>query len=119
MRFFPSLVARCTLFLVLLLFSLFFGAAVVAASNSGRMLYRSKCASCHGRRGQGNARMKAPALVSAEIRDMSDDQLKQIILQRTNGEMERKSSHARLKRRLNAREVSDLKEHIRRMQQSR
>ena len=118
MRSYPSLVGRCTLFLLLLV-SILFGAVVLSASNSGRMLYQSRCAACHGRRGQGNARMKAPTLVSVEIRNMSDDQLKEIILQRTNGEMERKSAHARLKRRLRSGEITDLTEYIRSMQESR
>jgi hypothetical protein len=59
--------------------------------------------------------MKAPSLVSDEVRRLSDDELKGMIVQRTNGEMERKSAHAQLKKRLNQEQVGELVGYLRRM----
>ena len=86
------------------------------AADSGDTLYKARCAQCHGNNGQGRPRRKAPSLVSAEIKKMSDDELKSLIQQRTNGEMEHKSSHTKLKKRLTAGQVAEHIGHIRKMQ---
>lgn len=90
--------------------------AVAGASEDGGSLYKARCAQCHGRNGQGKTSRKAPSLVSAEVKGMSDEALRDMIQQRTNGEMERKSSHTTMKKRLSAGQVADLVSHIRKMQ---
>lgn len=91
-------------------------ASATAASEDGNALYRARCAQCHGKTGMGKASMKAPSLVSPEVKEMSDEALRKMIQQRTNGEMERKSAHTTMKKRLTADQVSDLVLHIRHMQ---
>lgn len=87
-----------------------------AGSDSGEVLYKARCAKCHGKNGEGKAGIKAPSLVSPTVKVMSDDALKEVIQQRTNGEMERKSAHAAMKKRLTAEQTADLVIHIRKMQ---
>jgi mono/diheme cytochrome c family protein len=99
---------------VLLIFSI--GNPAAYPADTGESLYQARCAECHGKSGQGKRRMKAPSLVSAEMTKMSDDQLKAVIQQRANGEMERKSTHTELKKRLTAEQVSDLIAYMRKMQ---
>jgi hypothetical protein len=59
--------------------------------------------------------MKAPSLKSDRVKSMSDGELKQIISQRANGEMERRSSHTLLKKRLSSFEVAAIIGYIRGM----
>lgn len=88
----------------------------VADSNSGEALYKARCAQCHGRSGEGKIGRKAPSLVSAEVKSMSDGALKDVIQQRTNGEMERRSAHTAMKKRLSGEQVTELVSHIRKLQ---
>jgi mono/diheme cytochrome c family protein len=55
------------------------------AQNAGEMLYKSKCAACHGADGTGSAtgkKMGAHDFTTAEVQGMSDTELSTII---TNG----------------------------------
>jgi mono/diheme cytochrome c family protein len=85
-------------------------------AESGRDLFRDRCADCHGKNGQGNRKMKAPSLTSSTVKNLSDDDLKRLISQRANGEMERKSSHTLLKQRLTADQVDAVIAYIRTVQ---
>jgi mono/diheme cytochrome c family protein len=86
------------------------------AQDAGKDLYQARCAECHGKNGEGKSGVKAANLMSAKVKSMSDDELKQVISQRTNGEMEKKSSHTLLKKRLTADQVAAVVAHIRTMQ---
>jgi cytochrome c553 len=79
-------------------------------------LYRKKCAPCHGQNGEGNKGAKAPSLVSAKVRNMSDDELRKLISQRANGEMEKDPSHTQMKERLTATQAEEIIGYIREMQ---
>jgi mono/diheme cytochrome c family protein len=111
MKFFRAVAMRCGLLALLSL-----SAPRSFASDTGGALYRQRCAPCHGKNGEGRTGVKAPSLVSAKVRKMSDDDLKAIISQRTNGEMEKDSSHTLLKKRLTADQVGEIVGHIREMQ---
>jgi mono/diheme cytochrome c family protein len=86
------------------------------AADAGRALYRERCAQCHGKKGEGRKGIKAPSLVSAKVEKMSDDDLKAMISQRTNGEIEKDSAHTFLKKRLTADQVGEIVAYIREMQ---
>ncbi len=86
------------------------------AADAGGALYRERCAQCHGKNGAGRTGKKAPSLVSAKVRKMSDDDLRAVISQRTNGEMEKDSAHTLLKKRLTADQVGEIAGYIREMQ---
>lgn len=91
-------------------------AVAAADSDGGGALYKTRCAQCHGKNGEGKSDIKAPSLVSAEVKNMSDSALAVMIQQRTNGEMERKSAHTTMKKRLTADQVTELVSHIRKLQ---
>jgi mono/diheme cytochrome c family protein len=86
------------------------------AADASGALYRERCAQCHGKNGDGRKGIKAQSLVSAKVRKMSDDDLKAVISQRTNGEMEKDSAHTFLKKRLTADQVGEIVGYIREMQ---
>jgi len=95
---------------------LLFAAGLAQASAvNGADLFRQKCAPCHGKNGQGNAGKKVPSLDSAKVRAMPDEELKSLISQRANGEMERKTAHRLLKQRLTPEQVDAIAAHIRGM----
>jgi mono/diheme cytochrome c family protein len=112
MQFLRAVTVRCSL--LLLMYSWSISAAV--AADTGSALYRAKCATCHGKNGEGKAGAKAPSLKSAKVKSMSDDELKAIISQRVNGEMEKKSRHTMLKKRLTGEQIGGVIGYIREMQ---
>jgi mono/diheme cytochrome c family protein len=112
MKLLRAVAVRCGLLLAMLSLS----APRSFAADTGGALYRERCAQCHGKNGEGRAGIKAPSLVSAKARKMSDDDLKAVISQRTNGEMEKDSSHTLLKKRLTADQVGEIVGYIREMQ---
>jgi len=87
------------------------------AAGHGESLYRGKCAQCHGRNREGKPSIKAPSLLSNEVKTMSDEQIRNFIIARANGEMEKQGSHAALKKRLTAAEISQLIAEIRQLQE--
>ena len=101
----------CTLLSLLLSF------ASASAVDEGAGLYRARCAPCHGNNGEGKSSMKAPSLVGNEVRTMSDKTIRDFIRTRANGEMERDSNHADLKKRLTEDEISRIIAHIHKMQE--
>jgi mono/diheme cytochrome c family protein len=102
---------RCSVLLVLSL-----PVPMSFAADAGAALYKARCAQCHGKNLEGRTEIKAPSLKSAEVRKMSDDDLKAMISQRTNGEMEKQSAHTLLKKRLTAEQVAEIVSYIREMQ---
>src|ERR1043166_9273191 len=88
---------RCsieTLVFIVLLSSIAF------ATDQAAILYRAKCSSCHGKNGEGKPSMKAPSLVSNDAKKISDKKIRELIVTRANGEMDRNPSHTFLKKRL-------------------
>ena len=71
------------LMLVLLLLSF---AALAVAQNSGKAIFASKCALCHGPDGKGNTSigksLKIADLHSTDVQKLSDEELKTVV---TNG----------------------------------
>lgn len=112
MKLLRAVGARCGLLLAILSLS----APWCFAADASGALYRERCAQCHGKNGEGRKRIKAPSLVSAKVGKMSDEDLKAVISQRTNGEMEKNSSHTLLKKRLTADQVGEIVGYIREMQ---
>jgi mono/diheme cytochrome c family protein len=100
----------------LLLAMLWLSAPRSFATEARGALYRQRCAQCHGKSGEGRTVIKAPSLVSAKVRKMSDEDLRAVISQRTNGELEKDSSHTRLKKRLTADQAGEIVRYIREMQ---
>ena len=86
------------------------------ASGDGSQLYKAKCAHCHGKSGKGKPALKAPSLVSDEVRNLSDQAIRDLINSRANGELEKKAAHSSMKQRLTADQVSQIVAHIREMQ---
>jgi cytochrome c553 len=87
-----------------------------AANAKTTNLYQIKCSSCHGKNGEGKPSMKVPSLVSDDAKKLPDDQMRQLIVSRANGEMERNASHEFLKKRLTEDQVQEIINHIRKMQ---
>jgi mono/diheme cytochrome c family protein len=87
------------------------------AAGHTESLYREKCAQCHGRNGEGKTSVKAPSLISTEPKNMSDEQIRNFIIGRANGEMEKQGSHASLKKRLTTAQISQLIVEIRQLQE--
>jgi mono/diheme cytochrome c family protein len=112
MKLLRTVAVRCGLLLAMLSLS----AHSSFAADAGGALYRERCAPCHRKSGEGRTGIKAPSLLSAKVRKMSDDDLRAVISQRTNGEVEKDSSHTRLKKRLTADQVGAIIGYIREMQ---
>jgi mono/diheme cytochrome c family protein len=112
MKFLRPVAVRSTLLLAMLSLSV----PGSFAADAGGALYWERCAPCHGKNGEGRKRIKAQSLVSVKVRKMSDDDLRAVISQRTNGEMEKDFSHTRLKRRLTADQAGEIVGYIREMQ---
>jgi hypothetical protein len=71
---------------------------------------------CHGKSGEGKPSIKVPSLVSIDAKKMSDDEIREFINTRANGEMDRNSSHTFLKKRLTEDQVNQIIADIRKMQ---
>jgi cytochrome c553 len=80
-------------------------------------LYQAKCSQCHGKSGEGKPSIKAPSLVSIDVKKMSDNEIREFIVTRANGEMDRNSSHTSLKKRLTEDQVNQIIADIRKMQE--
>lgn len=103
-------------FSVALLLALGMAGSREAAADTGQDLFHARCAGCHGKNAEGKSKTHAPSLKSDKVRSMSDDDLRKIISQRANGEMEKKSSHTLLKKHLDAEQVDAIISYIRGMQ---
>lgn len=115
MRFFRSNGASCHLLLAVSISI----PCIASAVDDGASLYRAKCATCHGKQGTGKRSTKAPSLVSDKVKSMSDDTIRDLVASRTNGEMEKKSAHTSLKKRLTSDQITALVAHIRELQKAK
>ena len=82
-------------------------------AEDGAGLFKAKCAPCHGKDARGKASMKAPSLLAQEARNMTDDEIKNFIVMRANGEHEKDSSHTMLKQHLSADQLNALVAYLR------
>jgi cytochrome c553 len=87
------------------------------ATDKTTNLYQAKCSQCHGKSGEGKPSIKAPSLVSIDAKKMSDNEIREFIVTRANGEMDRNSSHTFLKKRLTENQVNQIIADIRKMQE--
>ena len=89
------------------------------AAGEGASLYKARCGSCHGEGGKGRPSAKAPSLLSDKVKNMSDDNIRDLIASRTNGEMEKKPMHTSIKKRLTADQMTAVVAHIRELQKTK
>ena len=89
------------------------------AADDGASLYKAKCASCHGEGGKGKPSAKAPSLLSDKVKNMSDDNIRDLIASRANGEMEKKPIHTSIKKRMTADQMTAVVAHIRELQKTK
>jgi len=78
-------------FLLLMASATLFFATHATAAEDGGALYKQKCAVCHGADAAGKPAMKAPSLISAEAKKMSDAEITDMI---ANGGKAQKPTHA-------------------------
>jgi mono/diheme cytochrome c family protein len=92
--------------------------SIAFATDQTANLYRAKCSQCHGKNGEGKPSMKAPSLVSNDAKKISDKEIRELIVARANGEMDRNPSHTFLKKRLTEDQMEQIITDIRKMQES-
>jgi mono/diheme cytochrome c family protein len=83
------------------------------AAEDGGAIFKAKCAACHGADAAGKPAVKAPSLVSAEAKKLTDDELTDAI---ANGGKEKKASHAFSKKGVTPEQVKALITYIRELQ---
>lgn len=79
--------SKLILWSALVLASMAFHPRLSGGEKQGALLYKTKCAGCHGTKGEGKPAVKAPALKGTS---MTDDELAQHI---TRGEATSKAPH--------------------------
>lgn len=80
------------------------------AADDGGVLFKAKCAVCHGPNGEGKPAVKAPALKSEEIKKLSDEDLTEAI---ANGGKNKKATHAFANKGVTPDQIKTLVAHIR------
>jgi cytochrome c553 len=88
-------------------------------ADDGATIFRERCATCHGKQGTGKRSAKGPSLVSERVKSMSDASIGDLVASRANGEMERKSAHTSMKKRLTSGEITAVVAHIRELQKAK
>jgi mono/diheme cytochrome c family protein len=87
-----------------------------SAAQDGAVLFKSKCAPCHGPDAKGKPQTKIPSLLSKKVTGMSDADIKDMIASRTNGEIEKDANHTKMKQHLTSDEANALLKYIRSLQ---
>lgn len=85
--------------------------AMALSAQDGAALYRQRCQSCHGPKGEGRASQKGTNLLTEEAKAASDADMEKIILT-GNG----KASHAFERRGVTKEQAQALVQHIRSLQ---
>ena len=83
------------------------------AAEDGAAIFKAKCAPCHGADAAGKPAVKAPSLVSAEAKKLTDDELTDAI---ASGGKEKKATHAFSKKGVTPDQVKALITYIRELQ---
>jgi cytochrome c len=65
------------------------GSSASWAADDGAVLYKTKCAGCHGAKGEGKPAMKAPALKGTQL------EVNQVVEHITKGESGSKAPHTK------------------------
>ncbi len=91
--------------------------SITFATDKTANVYQARCSQCHGKSGEGKSSVKAPSLVSIDAKKMSDNEIREFIAARANGEVDRNSAHKFLKQRLTEEQVNQVLADIRRMQE--
>jgi len=76
------------------------------AADDGAALYKTKCASCHGARGEGKPAMKAPALKGTNL------DVNQVVERLTKGQSGSKAPHSKGMAGLNGEQANTIAEYI-------
>lgn len=92
-----SAVSVATLFLVV---------STTAWAEDGAVLFKSKCAGCHGANGEGKSAMRAPALKDSKLRG---DELVHYL---TNGDPQHKAPHNKPISRLTEEQAKAIADHV-------
>lgn len=85
----------------------------MATGQTGASLYRTKCASCHGAKGEGRAAIKNSNLLTAEAKQRSDAELAEAI---AKGGKKQSSAHAYERKGVSAEQVKLLVQYVRELQ---
>jgi cytochrome c553 len=85
-------------------------------AQDGAVLFKAKCAPCHGLDAKGKPQAKVPSLLSKKVAGMSDIEIKDMIASRTNGEIEKNPAHTKMKQPLTSDEANALLKYIRSLQ---
>lgn len=83
------------------------------AAEDGAAIFKAKCAPCHGADATGKPAVKAPSLVSADAKKLTDDELTDAI---ANGGKVKKAAHAFSKKGVTPEQVKALITYIRELQ---
>ncbi|MBZ2180248.1 MAG: c-type cytochrome [Acidobacteriota bacterium] len=83
------------------------------AGETGAALYRAKCASCHGAKGEGRAAIKRTSLLTEEVRKKTDAELTQEI---AAGGKRKSAAHAYEQKGVTAEQVKLLVQYVRELQ---
>lgn len=84
-----------------------------AYGQTGASLYRSKCASCHGAKGEGRAAIKNSSLLTEEAKKRSDEEVTEFI---AKGGKKKSSAHAYERKGVSAEQIKLLVQYVRELQ---
>jgi mono/diheme cytochrome c family protein len=87
--------------------------AATAWGQTGASLYRTKCANCHGAKGEGRAAIKDSSLLTAEAKQRTDAEMTEAI---ATGGKKKSSAHAYERKGVSAEQVKLLVQYIRELQ---
>jgi len=85
----------------------------IAFGQTGASLYRSKCASCHGAKGEGRAAIKNSSLLTAEAKQRTDAEMTEAI---ASGGPKKSAAHAYERKGVSAEQVKLLVQYVRELQ---
>ena len=102
--------SRLFFVIALIAVGLFLLAPGLSFADDAAALFKAKCSICHGANAEGKPALKAPALVSDEVKKMSDAE---ITGQIADGAKSKKASHAFSQKGVSADQVKSLLGYIR------
>lgn len=102
--------SRLFFVIALIAVGLFLLAPGLSFADDSAALFKAKCAICHGANAEGKPALKAPALVSDEVKKLSDAELTGQI---ADGAISKKPAHAFSQKGVTADQVKGLVAYIR------
>ena len=85
----------------------------MAYGQTGASLYRTKCASCHGAKGEGRAAIRNSSLLTAEAKQRTDAELTEAI---AKGGKKQSSAHSYERKGVSPEQVKLLVQYVRELQ---